>query len=283
MTSPVEENLQEIVKILDSVNLDEKYQRRVAVKLLYDYFQMLTLEVAVHFCGLNRDSIKSYHLGTRWKAVRDRLRLVEDPKQWDKFVYELSNMRDRVEHNDYEYPEKASVRRIKGVASDFKNWLIKAGNQYHEKSSGWSFIQKFVLVSQSYIAQADWMLHLYGEEPPYSAKSDIVLPGQDFPYKGLGVLRSTLDARTRELGKIEDLKNEDIDNLVDLVKEVERLDAKENILLRLNICPKCGGKIVETQSAIAGGNPEDPEVYAIVYRVGCEKCDYELNSETVDV
>jgi uncharacterized protein with PIN domain len=283
MTSRVEENLQEIAEDLESISLERKYQRRVAVKLLYDYFQILTLEVAVCFCGLNRDSVKSCHLATRWKIVTDRLGLVEDPKKWDKFVNELSDMREKVEHNDYAYPEKTSVLRVKGIVSDFRTWIVKTGNEYHEKSSGWSFIQKFVLVSQSYITQADWMLRMYGEEPPYSAKSDTVLPGDEPPYKRLSVLRSSLDSRTHELGKIEDLKNEDIDNLVDLVREVERLDAIENVLIRLSICPKCGGKIVETQNNILSGNPEDPEVHAIFYRVGCEKCDYELNSETIDV
>ena len=283
MTNTINENLQEIVTILDSLNLDEKYQRRVAAKLLYDYFQMLTLEVAVNHCDLTRASISNRDLGARWKIVTDRLRLVEDPKQWDRSIEELSNMRDRVEHIDYEYPKKSSLERIRGVAPDFANWIIKAGKEYYKKSSGWSFIQKFVLVSQSYIAQAEWMLHMYGEEPPYSTKSDIVLPGEDLPYKGLATLKNNLDIRTRELDKTEKLKNEDIDNLVDLIREVERLDAKESILLTLNICPKCGGKVVETQENITNENLEDPEVYAINYRIGCEKCDYVLESETIDL
>jgi len=40
---------------------------------------------------------------------------------------------------------------------------------------------------------------------------------------------------------------------------------------------------VETRRNILGGNPEDPIPYAVSYRVGCEKCNYELTSETIDI
>jgi hypothetical protein len=69
--------------------------------------------------------------------------------------------------------------------------------------------------------------------------------------------------------------------LIELAKQAERLDARETILLRFGICPKCGGKIVDTQKEIAGGPEEPPS--AIYVRTGCEKCDYTLNEETIDI
>lgn len=282
MTKTFEKYLSDILDTFDSIDLDTEYKKRVAVKPLYDYFQILILEVAVHLCGLNRNSMRNYHLKTRWDMIKRCLRLTEDPESWDALIYGLQKMRSSIEHNDYKLPSKVALLQTRKRAQQFKEWLLKVGKQYHKESKGFSFIQKFSVVSDWYIVQADWFLHKYGKEPPYSVKTDILLPEKEDTYKRLESLKNSIESRTREIDDIKDLKKEDLDNLVELVKEIERLDARENVFLQFNTCPKCGGKIVETETEF-GGTPDDPMPSAITYRIGCENCDYEVVSETIEI
>jgi len=277
-----EEHLTDILGTFDAVDLDNEYQRRTAVKPLYDYFQILILEVAVHFCGLNRNSLKNCHLKARWDMTQSCLGPIEDPKRWDEPIHALHNIRSSIEHNDYKVPSKTALLQIRQRAPEFKTWILGVGKRYYKESEGFSFIQKYSILSKWYIGQADWMIHLFGDKAPYCVKREIVLPGEEHPYLSLKSLRDALELRNREIGSIDDLNQDDLDNLVELVKVVERLDARESVFLRQNVCPKCGRKIAATQRQV-GGSPDDPTPYAIIYRLGCENCDYEVDSESIEV
>lgn len=271
-----------LLSAFDVIDLDSEYNRRVAVKPLYDHFQILVLEVAVHYCRMDRNVLKTYHLKTRWNILKNALELVEDPTKWDQTVYTLHKRRSHTEHKDYFFPEKSDLLSFRHKAPEFTDWILSVGKKYHEKSRGFSFIQQFSLFIQQYIMQADWTLHKYGEEPPYSVERDYVPPGEDHPYIMLKSLKDRLRSRVSEIGSMDDLTKEDLDTLVELIKVIERLDAKETVLIGYYVCPKCGSEIVDNQTHV-GGSPEDPEPSAIIWRVGCENCDYELNYETINV
>lgn len=274
--------LHPILCAFDSIDLDCEYRRRVAVKPLYDYFQRLILEVAVRHCSMNRNTLQNCHLKTRWDMIKSALALVEDPMKWDQLVKSLHNMRSSTEHYDYNTPKKQALVSIRKKAPEFADWILKIGKKYLEESKGFSFVEKFSLLANWYIRQTDWTLNLYGEEPPYSVESDYVPLGEDHPYCRLKSLRDCLRSRIFEISRVDDLTKEDLDTLVELIKEIERLDAKETILLKYSVCPKCGEKIVDTQTPV-GGSSDDPEPSAIIWRVGCENCDYVINSETINV
>jgi len=282
MTNRFEERLTGILHTFDSFDLDKEYQRRTSVKSIYDYFQILILEVGVHLCGLNRNSLKHCHLKTRWDMVKSCLELIEDLKRWDDLVHALHKIRSSTEHTDYEVPSKTALLQIRQRTPEFMDWILRVGKQYYGESEGFTFIQKYSLLSRWYIGQADWMIHLFGDETPYCVEREIVLPGEEHPYKRLKPLRDALESRNREIGGVDDLTQDDLSNLVELVKVIERLDARESVLLQKNVCPKCGGKIVSTQREV-GGSPDDPQPYAVICRIGCENCDYVVDSETIDV
>lgn len=282
MTKRFEAYLSGILDTFDSIDLIDDYKRRISAKALYDYFQTFILEVAVHFCRLDRNSLKHYHLKARWDITKSCLGLIEDPTRWDELVYELQNIRSRVEHKDYEFPKKTALLRIRQRGPEFKDWILRVAKQYNKESKGFSLVQKYSLISKWYIGRADWALHLYGDSTPYSVERDYVPSGEEHPYKRLKPLRDNLEARIREIDSTDDLKQDDLDNLIELVRETERLDAKEDVLLQYSICPKCGGKIVDTEREV-GGSFDDPMPSAIVYRVGCASCDYEVHSETIEL
>lgn len=282
MTNRFEEHLSDIIHTFDAFDLDKEYKRRTSVKSLYDYFQILILEVGVHFCGLNRNSLKHCHLKTRWALVKSCLKIIEDPTRWNELVHALHKIRTNTEHTDYKIPHKTALLQIRQRIQEFKGWILRIGEQYYEESKGFSFIQKYSSLSSWYIGQVDWMISVFGDEIPYCVKGEILLSGEEHPYKRLKSLRDTLKSRNREIESIDDLKQDDLDNLVELVKVIERLDVKESVLLQKNICSKCGGKIVSTQRSV-GGSYDDPMPYAVICRTGCENCDYEVYSEVHEV
>lgn len=85
-----------------------------------------------------------------------------------------------------------------------------------------------------------------------------------------------------KLKNYRDVDQNDLEILIKLVEIVNRADAAESSCLSKNKCPKCGSKIVESSHYI-GGSEDHPEPYAVVYRVGCESCDYILNKETFNI
>ena len=277
-----EELLTEILNAFDSLDLDKEQQRRASVMSLYDYFRILTLEVGVPLCGINRNVLKQYLLRQRWQAVKECLSEIEDPSRWDEIIFRLHKMRNKIEHTDYRIPSKAALLEIRRRAPEFKAWITRVGKQYYGKSEGFSFIQKYSLLSSWYTGQADWMISLFGDEPPYCVEREIVLPGEEPPYERLKSLRDAVESRSHDIDSIDDLTQDDLGNLVELIKVIERLDARESVFLQQNICPKCGGKITQTQRAV-GGSAEEPMPYAVIYRIGCENCDYEIDSETIEV
>lgn len=273
--------LTDILHTFDSFNLDKKYERRASVKPLYDYFQTVVLEVAVHFCGIIRKVLKRYFLPVRWKIIKGCLGEIEDPERWDEMISALQKMRSKTEHTPYWHPSKTALLQIRKKAIGFRDWMIRVGKQYYRESKGFSIIQRYSLLSKLYIGQADRMIHLFGDEIPYCAKREFALPGKEHPYERLEPLMEAIESRNREINSVKDLTQEDLINLVELIKIAERLDARESVFLQQNICPKCGGKITQTQRTVGGS--EDSMPHTIIYRIGCNNCDYELDTETIDV
>ncbi len=92
--------------------------------------------------------------------------------------------------------------------------------------------------------------------PPYSVKVDVLSKEEEQFYIRMQALIKKMKGRVWEISNISELQKEDLTDLAELIKEIERIDAKENILLHFNKCPKCGSNIIETEDSI-GGNIED--------------------------
>ena len=75
MSTRFNEYLSGILGVFDTINIKTDYNRRVAVKPLYDYFQILILEVTVNLCGFDRNSLRNQHLKTRWDMAKHALSL----------------------------------------------------------------------------------------------------------------------------------------------------------------------------------------------------------------
>lgn len=270
------EKLNGFLSFFDSLKLGDEYTRRAAVKPLYDYFQTLVYEVAWRFCGQDRNCLRNQGLVARWNILNNIPSLIEEPEKWNKLIEQIQTIRVRVEHNDDYFPDKTVLEDLRKNIPGFTEWFLTIGRKYYEKTKGFSLVEGFLNLTHWYIGQADWIIHQYGEKPPHTIETNI----ETQEYSAIMPLREKLAARSSEIHAMEDLKKEDLNDLVELIKETERLDARESAFVHFGVCPKCGGKIVETQRSIYG-NYEEP--VGVLCRVGCEKCDFELNSETFAV
>jgi len=281
MTAKGNDKYSKILETFDNLKLENIHERRTACKPLYDYFKTLIFEVGVALCGLDQNSLRVSHLKTRWENIKNCLSYIDDPKNWEDVINEVNNIRQKVEHNDYYDPKAGQLRDIRKRAPEFKDWIIKVAQEYYKKSKGFTFKEAFYHLSNRYITEVESMLQEYGEKPPYAAKPDYSIELEEYPYSQLLELVQTLKERLKDIAKLESIERTDLEKLIQLVKVISHFKGKEEILLRYSVCPKCGGAIKETQSYF-GGTYDDPEPKGMHIRVGCEKCDYELDSETID-
>ena len=284
MTEKKDDHHSRLLELFDNLGLKDIYERRVAYKPLYEYFQKLILEIGVRLCGLNQNSLRIAHLKTRWENIKYCLGYIEDPRVWEDLINKVNNIRQKVEHNDYYDPKQNELIEIRNKAPKFKEWIIRVAKEYYKKwkSKDFTFKEAFYHLSNRYIEEAEWILQEYGKNPPYAATSDYALDLEEYSYPQLSELTVVLKKRLKKVAKLEDIERSDLEILIQIVKIISHFKGKEEILLRYSICPKCGGKIKETQRYL-GGTYDDPEPDRIYYRVGCEKCDYVLHSEIIDI
>lgn len=240
------------------------------------------LEVGVALCGLDQNSLRISHLKTRWENVKSCLDYIEDPKEWNSLIDKINDIRQKVEHNDYYDPNPNKLLEVRRKAPEFKEWAIRVAKDYYKKSKNFTFKEAFFHLLNRYIIEAEGLLEEYGTETPYVVEPDYSLELEEYPYQQLSELIKTLKERLNSIAKLEDVERSDLERLIHIVKVISHLRGKEEILLRYSVCPKCGAKIKETQRYM-GGTPDNPEPTAVYCRVGCEKCDYELHSETIDI
>lgn len=281
MTEKDRGHYSKLLEIFDHFELNDKSMRRIAYKPLHDYFQRLILEVGVKLCGLNQNSLKTCPLKSRWESIKYCLGYVEKPQIWESTINEMNNIRQKVEHNDYYIPKKEQLLKIRKKAPEFKDWIIRAAGEYYKKSKNFTFKEAFYNLSNWYTQEAEWLLQEYGENLPHVAKSDYSTDLEEYSYQQLSELVKALQERLKNIAKLEDIKHSDLEKLIQIVKIISDFKGKEEILLQYSICPKCGGTIKETQRYF-GGAENDPEPKGVCIRVGCEKCDYELHSETIN-
>jgi hypothetical protein len=272
-----DQKLTNYLSVFDAQDINQECFRRTAVKPLYDYFQTVLYEVAWRFFNQDRNCLRNQGLEARWNMLLNIPGGLVEVEKWNTLIQEVQKMRARVEHNDDYDPNKNTLITFRKEIVDFANWIIDCGNKYYRQKKNLSFVESYLNSVSWYISQAEWFISEFGEETPYCAKLDIDAE----EYQEIKKIKDKMSRRSSEIKTAEDVTKEDFDDLVRLIKQIERIDAKETALLHFSICPKCGDKIAESSQYVGGGYDSEPT--AIVYRVGCQKCNYEVNNETIDI
>lgn len=269
-----------MLESFDGLGLNNVSIRRMAVKPLYDYFQKLAILVGTKICGLNKNALKTSHLKYRWESIRSCISFegIEISDEWKTLITNISEVRDKVEHNDdYDPPQKKLVE-IRKKAPEFAKWLLGVARTYAEKTPRYSFKQAFYRLLQEYVFDARGIIMQYGERAPHIARIGYLMEQEGLEYQNLPDLLKALNSTLNNFRDLEDVDRSDLENLIRTVRITSILQAREELLLKDSQCPSCGGKIVESQNWV-GGTENNPEPDGFVYRVGCEKCEYEIHQE----
>lgn len=272
-----------LLQTFDLLKLNNIHERRTACKPLYHYFQKLMLEIGVVFCNLDQNSLRTSHLKNRWRNIKYCLSCIEDPKRWDALINEMNNIRQKVEHNDYFDLRPERLTEIRKKAPEFKEWLICTSKEYYKKSAKFTFKEAFYHILNRYAREAGEIIQEYGEKTPYVACKPRDYSGylEENSYLRLSELTKALQRKLENISKLEDIECSNLEKLIQIVEIISSFRGKEEILLRYYVCPKCGSKIEENQRYFGGGREDQPEPDGVYIRVGCEKCDYVVHSETI--
>lgn len=271
-----------LLEIFDKQEMGDIHGRRTAYKPLYEYFQRLVMEVGVSLCNLNRDSLKNYQINGRWNIIKDFLNYIEDANIWDELIRDLYKVRNGVEHNDEYDPPLDTLNNIREKTPEFTSWIIRIGGEYFKSSKNFNFKDLFYRSVKINVMEGERLFSEYGESP-YIEKSEYPIYFDDTSYQQLKKLINILNERLEGFKLIDEVDRADLEKLIKLVKIIYTLKGREEILLENSICPKCGDKIEETQEYIGGGTESNPEPTGIFYRVGCQKCDFLIDEETIDI
>lgn len=267
------ERLEEFDKLIK----DNTISGRTVCGPLYDYFCGLIWTVGVTYCDISMGVINPPLLKGRWAIVKDLLKDIEDSSSWDGLISELDEYGDWVRHSHEKEPQIKRLKEIRKKAIEFRDWVITVGDRYYEKSKNFTFKQMFYKNLRVYRIHAEILLATYFRK---DFKKGAPTPYEQHMEKRISKLldeTKTLEDRLKK----EEITASDLDNLVELVAIISSFNGRENALLSLRICPKCGSKIEETQSSY--GQYSDGSPTGIYYRVGCKDCDYVVHDETIAI
>jgi len=264
---------EDLLLLYDKIISNNPYHIRCSVKPIYDYYKGLLLSIGETFCHIDRKTLIKYGLKVRWDFIKVKLQSVDSCEEWDKIIYPLDENRHRVEHNDNYIPDKKILDKIRRESSNYKKWLEKTGSEYFKISKNFTFKESFYQNLKIYVKECEMLVEKFGKEPYISYLLEDV-------WEQIPVQLDQLHKRLEKLNKLKEITPSDLENLLILVKIISKFEAREDILLKHYICPKCGGEIVEDNIPF-GSSPEDTEPNGIYYRVGCNKCDYYIDSDTI--
>lgn len=270
------EPFNELLEFFDYSKKNNFYEKRIVSKSLYEYYQRVLLAVGLHLCSLNKESLRICHLKTLWNMIKPCLSYI-DPnlRKWEELIYNINGIRSRIEHNlEYE-PPLENLKDIRKEAPKFRDWILDVAKKYYKESKNFTFKEAFKNNLSFYIQEVELLIHEFGE----NLKTQN--PFEKEEYENLPSLIKRLKKKEKEISNLDDISSDDLTDLITLVKIINKFRGKEEVLLSQSICPQCGGKIKETQKETGGRYDEPPT--AVHLRVGCEKCDYTLHTETIDI
>jgi hypothetical protein len=275
MGEEAEQPFENLLKLYDEQRKDDSDSRRTAAKSLYDFFRRVLVSVGVDFCGLPGKPLKGLAVKGAWEEVKRSLAMVESTcSRWDELISNIQHVRDKDHDIDYD-PPLGNLEKLRKAAPDFRKWVLVAGNRLLGESKGWTLREHHNRVLEVYVDRAKYLLEQYGAENGYM--HEIIEGDSDL----LAGVEAHLKAKRRESAQDAAMEFADIQDVGTICEIVGRVQGLESFLLSKGTCPKCGGKIKETEQAIGGGYDEPPS--EVHLRTGCEDCEFELYSETINI
>ncbi len=268
----------DFLDLYDSLPKETFIARRTAFSPLYEFFHRISLVVGVKLCRLNADSLRISHLRTVWNQLRVPMSVVnQEFESWDELISRVQNVRNGIEHNLEYDPTPSNLDKIRREAPEFRDWILDAGLRVLKESKDYTLSQHYDSMIAGLLDRAQRLVEQYRvREGPLSEHVKEAQSLINSVTAGRKLKKAVHEVQAKVVSEV---GLSDLNDLVAVSQIVSRLEGIEHYLIGESICPNCGGNIVQTQESMGGGSDEPPS--AIYYRVGCEKCDYELVSETI--
>lgn len=128
---PFEDQGREYLDQFDSLDMDEKIDRRVGVFVLDEYFRQSMADVGREYFnlagGVKRDSVSRL-----WRKTLNRLMLMDsfEEPEYSSHIEQVQEFRNQTAHNtDYD-PPQSNLKDIRDDAIDWLRWLLDHAHQY---------------------------------------------------------------------------------------------------------------------------------------------------------
>jgi len=264
----------------------DEFTNRFCYEILYDFIWEILVEAA-QVCKIDKSKLEYSNLRRTWGELRSRLSSVTTHKEsiiWDKLINDISSFRHKYAHFIISKVEPTidELKKWRDDSTNFLSWFRRIIPKYIEKLPSFQAALTLYQSLDEYFFRVKDIIADYGEEDIPHLMEGVYLFDQ-FKYQDLQSIFKTLKSK---IGEIDDITNLPLDVFQELVKFIEFVglfSGREYSYLESSKCPKCGDKIGETQHYLGGGSEWDPEPSAVYYKVGCEKCDYTVHEETIDI
>lgn len=132
---PVEQQGRAYLDRFDSLKLDEKIGRRIAVLVLDEFFRRTMADVGREYLGFS-GATKKASVSVLWRKTLGRLETLEafdEPTQFSEYIKQLHQFRNNVAHNTDDNPPQSNLEDIRADAMDWFDWLLNHAHQYDAK------------------------------------------------------------------------------------------------------------------------------------------------------
>lgn len=261
---------------------EEIADRNIIIWCLHGYYMKL-LQISIqNYFEIDIDSfVKNYpNLFDRWMLVRNSIEAISkgdnDVNKYHGIVAMLREFSGGSRHSD-NAPPLDRMDEICENAIPFHRWLIEKGKIYtdYKKKSKLRDIDLYLaryskgLLNDLEILQAE-----LGEEPSFNFFI------KDY-YNQIPQEKIRLAQIWEKVKKMNPLEESDVIFLIECLEKKEKIEAEKWAIVAIGHCPKCGGKIKKSQWYSSHPYDEPPD--EVHWRVGCVKCDFELDSDSESI
>ncbi|WP_157573523.1 hypothetical protein [Haloplanus natans] len=127
---------EEYLRIFDEFDIDEKYQRRIAARSLFDFYGDLLTQAGQEYLEFQSHQIHDASLGRKWNIAKSRLQSVggvEIDENYSRVLNRLGDVRNDVSHNPHLNPEREILVESREMALEWATWFSQATQEYDRR------------------------------------------------------------------------------------------------------------------------------------------------------